>query len=159
MWQIPWVGSAGGCRGSDVCDCSFDQGCRAAAELVCALPQQGSFCSRPVPQQRLNSTVTVNVSDVCRIQYWLTSSSSLFLQQYFWILLGLYLSLCFGSVMSSHCAHSSRSWNSFWRGGCVFELLCYRKCVCARMCNEDGYLINKIYVASASAYCSQYGFS
>lgn len=31
--------------------------------------------------------------------------------------------------------------------------------VCMRMYNRDGYLINKIYVAWASAYCSRCGFS
>lgn len=159
MWQIPWVQSAGDCRGSDVCNCSSDQGCRAAAGLVRALPQQGFLVTSSSLAKEINSTITVNVSDVCRIQYWLTSSSSLFLQQCFWILLALYLSLCFGSVISLHCVHSSRSWNSFWKGGCAFELLCYRKCVCAHMYNGDGYLINKIYMASASAYCSCCGFS
>lgn len=69
MWQIPWVQSAGDCRGSDVCNCSSDQGCRAAAGLVRALPQQGFLVTSSSLAKEINSTITVNVSDVCRIQY------------------------------------------------------------------------------------------
>lgn len=78
-----------------------------------------AFCSCPVPQQRLNSSVTTTVSTT-------HSSSSIF-----YFLLAPYLSLCFGSDISSRCAHSSESWNPFWRGGRAFELLLQR--VCARI--------------------------